>query len=145
MLALHVDFGWVFGTVTDSVLSLIWRILSLNRHSLSLVWRTLGQCGLVVHVLCLHRYLLLKLAFSIVIFSFLSDVLSSRIWLEAASFPDSSFEWHGSRPYWSAIRCQGSVHGAEVQVWLVTVAWVGSLEDWCARYSDVSRYVTYCR
>ena len=103
MLALRVDFGWVFRTVADSVLSLIWHnliltwhILSLNWHSLSLIWRALSQCGLVARVLCLHRYFLLKLVISAVIvwfsryFSFLSDELSSGIWLEAASLSDSS-------------------------------------------------------
>ena len=60
MLALRVDFGWVFGAVTDSVLSLIWHILSLIRLVLSLigiVWALfdvlLSQCGLVARVLCI--------------------------------------------------------------------------------------------
>ena len=74
MLALRVDFGCVFRTVTDSVLSLIWHnliliwhILSLNWHSLSLIWRALSQCGLVARALCLNRYFLLKLVISAVI------------------------------------------------------------------------------
>ena len=60
ILALRVDFGRVFGTVTDSVLSLNW-------HSLSLIWRALSQCGLVARILCLHRILFLKLVISEVI------------------------------------------------------------------------------
>ena len=46
MLALHVDLG-CFCTVTDSVLSPIWHILSLNWHILSLIWHVLSLVGIV--------------------------------------------------------------------------------------------------
>ena len=138
MLALHVDFGWVFSTVTDSALSLIWYVLSLNWHSLSLTWPALSQCGLVAPVLCLHQYFWLIL---VIMFDF-HDIFFSLICAEVQDLAWSSlivqffFEWHGSKPYWSAVRCEGSVHGIEVQVWLVTVAQVSFVKVWCSRYSS---------
>ena len=64
------------------------------------------------------------------IFSFLSDVLSSGIWLDAVSLSDSSLS--DVVPGFIDLQLDAP---SEVQVWLVTVARVGSVEVWCSRYS----------
>ena len=63
-------------------------------------------------------------------------MLSTGIWLKAASWSDSLSDMV---PGVIDLQLDAKVHGAKVQVWLVTVARVGSVQVWCSLEGAKSR------
>ena len=77
-----------------------------------------------------------------IFFSFLSDVLSSGIWPEAASLTDSSLIDMIPGLIDLQLGAKAPSTGVEVQVWLVAVAQVGFVEDWC--FHSSRKTFSYC-
>ena len=77
-----LSLNWHILSLNWHILSLNWHILSLDWHRLSLIWRASSLFGLVVDCACIAIFGLWLSSCFFTIFSFLSHVLSSEIWLE---------------------------------------------------------------